>query len=179
LPKDGKFDVKVKLADGTIYARAGKVNFTDVRVNPQTGTIEARALMPNPQGLLRPGQFARVQLSGGVRTGALAVPQRAVLEGPTSKIVLTVNQQGMVEPRPVEVGDWSGDEWIITGGLKPGDRVIVDGMVKARPGAPVKITDAAAAAPATPPQPGASKPAAAQPQSSAAKPAAAQTQPAK
>jgi membrane fusion protein (multidrug efflux system) len=107
------------------------------------------------------------------------VPQRAVLEGPTSKIVLTVNQQGMVEPRPVEVGDWSGDEWIITGGLKPGDRVIVDGMVKARPGAPVKITDAAAAAPATPPQPGASKPAAAQPQSSAAKPAAAQTQPAK
>jgi membrane fusion protein (multidrug efflux system) len=179
LPKDGKFDVKVKLADGTIYARAGKVNFTDVRVNPQTGTIEARALMPNPQGLLRPGQFARVQLSGGVRTGALAVPQRAVLEGPTSKIVLTVNQQGMVEPRPVEVGDWSGDEWIITGGLKPGDRVIVDGMVKARPGAPVKIADAAAAAPATPPQPGASKPAAAQPQSSAAKPATSQTQPAK
>jgi membrane fusion protein (multidrug efflux system) len=179
LPKVGMFDVKVKLADGTIYARAGKVNFTDVRVNPQTGPIEARALMPNPQGLLRPGQFARVQLSGGVRTGALAVPQRAVLEGPTSKIVLTVNQQGMVEPRPVEVGDWSGDEWIITGGLKPGDRVIVDGMVKARPGAPVKIADAAAAAPATPPQPGASKPAAAQPQSSAAKPAASQTQPAK
>ncbi|HYL17761.1 MAG TPA: efflux RND transporter periplasmic adaptor subunit [Burkholderiales bacterium] len=179
LPKDGKFDVKLKLADGTIYARAGKVNFTDVRVNPQTGTIEARALMPNPQGLLRPGQFARVELSGGVRTGALAVPQRAVLEGPTSKIVLTVNPQGLVEPRPVEVGDWSGEEWIVTSGLKPGDRVIVDGMVKARPGAPVKIADAAAAAPAVPPQPGAAKPAAAQPQSGAAKPAASQTQPAK
>jgi membrane fusion protein (multidrug efflux system) len=179
LPKDGKFDVKLKLADGTIYARAGKVNFTDVRVNPQTGTIEARALMPNPQGLLRPGQFARVELSGGVRTGALAVPQRAVLEGPTSKIVLTVNPQGMVEPRPVEVGDWSGDEWIITSGLKPGDRVIVDGMVKARPGAPVKIADAGAVAPAAPPQPGAAKPAAAQPQSGAAKPAAPQPQPAK
>jgi membrane fusion protein (multidrug efflux system) len=180
LPKDGKFDVKLKLADGTIYARAGKVNFTDVRVNPQTGTIEARALMPNPQGLLRPGQFARVELSGGVRTGALAVPQRAVLEGPTSKIVLTVNPQGIVEPRPVEVGDWSGDEWIVTSGLKAGDRVIVDGMVKARPGTPVKIADAAAAAaPSAPPQPGAAKPAAAPPQSGAGKPAAAQPQPAK
>ena len=178
LPKDGKFDVKLKLADGTIYARPGKVNFTDVRVNPQTGTIEARALMPNPQGLLRPGQFARVELSGGVRTGALAVPQRAVLEGPTSKIVLTVNPQGMVEPRPVEVGDWSGDDWIITSGLKPGDRVIVDGMVKARPGAPVKIADAAAA-PAAPPQPGAAKAAPAQPPSGAAKPAAPQPQSAK
>ena len=178
LPKDGKFDVKLKLADGTIYARPGKVNFTDVRVNPQTGTIEARALMPNPQGLLRPGQFARVELSGGVRTGALAVPQRAVLEGPTSKIVLTVNPQGMVEPRPVEVGDWSGDDWIITSGLKPGDRVIVDGMVKARPGAPVRIADAAAAA-AAPPQPGAAKAAPAQPPSGAAKPAAPQPQSAK
>jgi membrane fusion protein (multidrug efflux system) len=166
LPKDGKFDVKLKLADGTEYKRTGKVDFTDVRVNPDTGTIETRAVVPNPDGLLRPGQFARVQLSGGVRLGAIAIPQRAVLEGPNTKIVLTVNAQGVVEPRPVEVGDWSGEDWVITGGLKPGDRVIVDGMVKARPGAPVKVVDAAAATPA---QPGPAKPGAgsAQPQQSA------------
>lgn len=140
LPKDGKFDVKLTLADGSEYVRPGKVDFTDVRVNPETGTIEARAVIANPQGLLRPGQFARVTLSGGVRPSAIAIPQRAVLEGPGTKIVLTVNPQGLVEPRPIQVGDWSGQDWIITGGLKAGDQVIVDGMVKAAPGKPVKIT---------------------------------------
>ncbi len=146
LPKDGKFDVKLKLSDGSEYARPGKVDFTDVRVDPSTGTIDARAVIGNPQGLLRPGQFARVQLSGGVRPNAIAIPQRSVLEGPGTKIVLTVNAQGIVEPRPVQVGDWAGEEWIITGGLKAGDQVIVDGVVKARPGSPVKIAQAAHAA---------------------------------
>jgi len=142
LPKDGKFDVKLKLADGSEYARQGKVNFTDVRVDPATGTIEARAVVANPQALLRPGQFARVTLAGGMRPGAIAIPQRAVLEGPGTKIVLTVNAQGIVEPRPVQVGDWSGEDWIILGGLKGGDQVIVDGIVKARPGSPVRIAQA-------------------------------------
>lgn len=142
LPKDGKFDVKLTLADGSEYVRPGKVDFTDVRVNPETGTIEARAVIANPQGLLRPGQFARVTLSGGVRPGAIAIPQRAVLEGPGTKIVLTVNAQGLVEPRPIQVGDWSGQDWIITSGLKAGDQVIVDGMVKAAPGKPVTIAQA-------------------------------------
>ena len=172
LPKDGKFDVSLKLADGSEYARAGKVNFTDVRVNPETGTIEGRATVANPQALLRPGQFARVQLSGAMRPGAIAIPQRAVLEGPTAKIVLTVNAQGVVEPRPIEVGDWTGDEWVITKGLQAGDKVIVDGMVKARPGSPVKIADASAAAKPAP-QPAA--PPAGQP----AKSGTAPTQPAK
>ncbi|MBI3803089.1 MAG: efflux RND transporter periplasmic adaptor subunit [Nitrospirae bacterium] len=148
LPKDGKFDVTLKLADGNDYAQAGKVDFTDVRVDSTTGTIQARAVVPNPQQILRSGQFVRVRLSGATRPGAIVIPQRAVLEGPSSKIVLTVNGQGMVEPRPVQVGDWSGEDWLITGGLNPGDKVIVDGMVKARPGAPVKIAPATAAPPA-------------------------------
>jgi membrane fusion protein (multidrug efflux system) len=142
LPKDGKFDVRLKLADGSEYDHAGKVDFTDVRVNPDTGTIEARAVIPNPQHLLRPGQFVRVQLTGASRPGAIAIPQRAVLEGPNTKIVLTVNAQGVVEPRPVQVGDWSGEDWIITGGLHPGDKVVVDGMVKARLGSPVRVAEA-------------------------------------
>jgi len=160
LPKDGKFDVKLRLADGSEYARPGKVDFTDVRVNPDTGTIEARAIIANPQGLLRPGQFARVTLSGGSRPGAIAIPQRAVLEGPGTKIVLTVNAQGLVEPRPIQVGDWSGQDWIITGGLKAGDQVIVDGMVKAAPGKPVKIAQAPpVGAQANPAAPGGGAPA--------------------
>ena len=77
-----------------------------------------------------------------MRPNAIAIPQRAVLEGPGSKIVLSVNAQGIVEPRPVQVGDWTDDQWVITGGLKAGDQVIVDGVVKARPGSPVKIAQA-------------------------------------
>jgi len=150
LPKEGRFDVRLKLSDGTEYGHSGQVNFTDVRVNSNTGTIEARAVIPNPQHLLRPGQFVRVQLTGAVRPGAIAIPQRAVLEGPNTKIVMTVNAQGVVEPRPVQVGDWSGEEWVITGGLKPGDKVIVDGVVKARPGSPVKIADASSPNPSNP-----------------------------
>ncbi len=153
LPKDGKFNVHLKLADGSEYARAGKVDFTDVRVDSNTGTIEARAIIPNPQHLLRPGQFARVQLSGAIRPAAIAIPQRAVLEGPNTKIVMTVNAQGVVEPRPVQVGDWFGEDWVITGGLNPGDKVIVDGVVKARPGSPVKIAQSPAANQANPAQP--------------------------
>ncbi|MBI3622062.1 MAG: efflux RND transporter periplasmic adaptor subunit [Nitrospirae bacterium] len=145
LPRGGTFDVNLKLADGSEYARAGKVDFTDVRVNTATGTIEARAVIANPKHLLRPGQFARVQLSGAVRPGAIAIPQRAVLEGPGTKIVMTVNKEGLVEPRSVEVGDWTGEDWVITGGLAAGDAVIVDGVVKARPGSPVTIAKTPAA----------------------------------
>jgi membrane fusion protein, multidrug efflux system len=142
LPKDGRFTVTVRLSDGTTYARPGRVDFSDVRINPETGTSEARAVLPNSDQSLRPGQFVRVTLVGATYIGALAVPQRAVLEGPTGKIVMTVNAQSMVEPRPVEVGAWAGADWIITSGLNPGDRVIVDGVMKARPGAPVKIAEA-------------------------------------
>jgi membrane fusion protein (multidrug efflux system) len=142
LPQGGRFDVKLTLADGSEYPLAGKVNFTDVRVSTNTGTIEARAVVPNPQRLLRPGQFVRVHLSGATRPNAIAIPQRAVLEGPGAKIVMIVNAQGLVEPRPVQVSDWSETEWVITGGLNPGDTIIVDGVVKARPGSPVTIAQA-------------------------------------
>ena len=129
-----------------------------MRVNPNTGTIEARATIPNPDRVLHPGQFVRVLLSGAVRLNAIAIPQRAVLEGPNTKIVMTVNAQGLVEPRPVQVGDWSGEDWVITGGLNPGDKVIVDGVVKARPGSPVKIAQSPAVNPTNPAQPAGAAP---------------------
>ena len=151
LPKDGRFGVRLTVADGEVYARDGSLTFSDVRVSGQTGTTDARAAVANPDGVLRPGQFVRIALSGASRPGAMLVPQRAVLEGPQGKFVYVVDDKSSAQPRPVQVGEWVGDDWIITGGLKPGDRVIVDGVMRLGPGAPVQATDLGAAKPAAPP----------------------------
>jgi membrane fusion protein (multidrug efflux system) len=141
MPKSGKFEVSLKLADGSTYSKAGKLNFSDVRVSGATGTSETRAELPNGAGVIHPGQFVRVTLKGAQRPNAILVPQRAVLEGPAGKFVYVVNDKSSAEPRPVEVGEWAGDSWIINSGLKAGDKVIVDGVMKIGPGAPVKIAD--------------------------------------
>jgi len=150
LPKDGRFDVKVRLSDGTEYPQSGRLDFSDVRVNGATGTTETRAELPNGRGLLKPGQFLRVTLSGATRPAAIIVPQRAVLDGPQGKFVYLVNAESKVEIRPVQVGDWKGGDWIIYSGLKAGDKVIVDGLMKIGPGAPVRI-GTPGAGPAAPP----------------------------
>lgn len=139
LPKD--FQVELRLADGSAYARKGKVDFSDIRISPATGTREARAEVANPQGVLRPGQFVRVVLRGASRPNAVTVPQRAVLQGPQGKFVYVVDEKGTAQARPVEAGEWSGEDWIITAGLKGGERVIVDGVMKIGPGAPVKVAE--------------------------------------
>ena len=157
LPKGGRFDVSIRLADGSQYGRTGKLNFSDVRVSTATGTTDARAELSNSDGLLRPGQFVQVTLSGATRPNAVLVPQRAVLEGPAGKFVYVVNKESRAEPRPVVVGDWTGDAWVINSGLAAGDRVIVDGVMRIGPGAPVSVADPAGAnAPpkATPGAPG-------------------------
>lgn len=141
LPEGGEYKTSLKLAEGGIYANSGKLTFSDVQVSGSTGTYEARAELPNPNGLLRPGQFVRVILKGAYRPNAILVPQRAVLEGPQGKFVYVVNGDSKAEPRPVDVGDWQGDDWIINAGLASGDRVIVDGVMKIGPGAPVTIAD--------------------------------------
>ena len=144
VPKNGNFEVELRLADGSVYGRKGKLNFSDVRIAPATGTREARAELPNPDGSLRPGQFVRVILKGAMIPNAVTVPQRAVLENPQGggKIVFVVDEKGTAQPRPVEAGEWSGDTWVITSGLKAGENVIVDGVMKLGPGAPVRIAQA-------------------------------------
>jgi membrane fusion protein (multidrug efflux system) len=158
LPKNGSLVVELRLADGSTYGKTGKLNFSDIRISPATGTQEARAELPNPDGALRPGQFVRVVLKGASRPNAVTIPQRAVLEGPQGKFVYVVNDKSQAEPRPVEAGEWFGDAWIINSGLKPGDRVILDGVMKLGPGAPVKVAEAAKPAAKPPAQGG--KPAA-------------------
>jgi membrane fusion protein (multidrug efflux system) len=138
LPEGGRFEVRLALADGQVYARTGWLTFADVRISGQTGTSDARAVIPNPDGALRPGQFVRVTLSGATRPQAVLVPQRAVLEGPQGKFVYVVDDKSTAQPRPVELGEWAGSDWIVTAGLKAGDRVIIDGVMKIGPGAPVQ-----------------------------------------
>jgi len=140
-PKDGRFEVSLLLADGTPYNHTGKLNFSDVRISAATGTRETRAELPNPEDALHPGQFVRVILRGAAYPNAVTVPQRAVLEGPQGKFVYVVNEKSAAEPRPVQAGEWSGGDWIITSGLKEGERVIVDGVMKLGPGAPVRIAE--------------------------------------
>ena len=145
------FTVKVKLADGSVYPMAGKLNFASERVNPATGSFDMRAELPNPDGVLRPGQFVRVFLSGATRPASLSVPQRAVIDSPFGKIVFVVNKEDKLEPHPVELDAWTQGNWIVTKGLKDGDRVLVEGFIKAHdPGMlvkPVPYVPAAVGAP--------------------------------
>jgi membrane fusion protein, multidrug efflux system len=144
LPAHEAFTVEVKLADGSVYPRKGKLLFSDTRVSGNTGTVEAEAEVPNPDGALKPGQFVRVRLTGATKPKALLVPSRAVLEGPQGRFVYVVADNKAM-PKPVQVGDQIGDNWIINSGLAVGDQVIVDGMARIFfPGAPVQIAQAPA-----------------------------------
>jgi membrane fusion protein (multidrug efflux system) len=142
-----KFEVELRLADGSVHPQRGTLSFSDVRIAPATGTREARAELPNKDGTLSPGQHVRVVLKGATRPNAVLVPQRSVLEGPQGKFVYVVNDKSQVEARPVQVGEWAGEQWIVNEGLKGGERVVVDGVMKIGPGAPVKVAEKPAAQP--------------------------------
>lgn len=151
------FGVTVKLSDGSTYPRQGKMNFSSQKLNSTTGSFDARAEIANPDGALRPGQFVRVILGGASRTQSITVPQRAILDGPMGKMVFKVTPDNKLAPQPVEIDGWSNGEWIVTKGLKAGDRVMADGVIKAHdPGmtvTPVPFVAGAAQAgvPAAPP----------------------------
>ncbi|NDV12036.1 efflux RND transporter periplasmic adaptor subunit [Crenobacter caeni] len=153
IPANNGYQVEVKMADGSMFSQVGKINFSDNVVNPDTGTISNRAQFANPQAMLLPGQFVRVILKGAERVNAITVPQVAVLTTQQGKMVWTVNKDGKAEPRPVEVIDTLDKDFVIGAGLAAGDRVIVDNILKLRPGVPLAPKAAAA-------KPSASQPAA-------------------
>jgi membrane fusion protein, multidrug efflux system len=130
--------VEIVLADGSVYDHQGKFSAVDRDVDQQTGTIRLAALFPNPANILRPGGFVRVRVIVRKLPGALLVPQRAVNELQTSYEVAVVSGDNKVQIRSVNVGDRVGSLWVIEDGLKPGDRVIVEGMQKVRDGQTVK-----------------------------------------
>ena len=137
--KKNDFTVTLKLADGSTYPLTGKMTFASEKLNSTTGSFDARAEIPNPTGSLRPGQFIRVVLAGANRSQSITVPQRAIIDSPMGKIVFKVMPDDTLAPQPVELDGWSNGEWIVTKGLKAGDRVMADGVIKAHvPG--MKVT---------------------------------------
>jgi RND family efflux transporter MFP subunit len=130
--------VEIILADGTLYPHQGKFSAVDREVDQQTGTIRLAALFPNPDNVLRPGGFVRVRITVRKIPGALLVPQRAVNELQTTDEVAVVGAEDKVEIRPVKTGERIGTLWVIEEGIKPGDRIIVEGAQKVRNGQLVK-----------------------------------------
>ncbi|HEX8258514.1 MAG TPA: efflux RND transporter periplasmic adaptor subunit [Allosphingosinicella sp.] len=143
--------VTLLLEDGSEYGVTGTLNFLDQAVDPTTGSVSLRASFRNPQRLLLPGQFVRVRIEAGANASGIAVPQRAVQLSGGGANVMVLGPGNVAAPRPVKLGRLAGGSWVVTEGLKIGDKVIVDGLQKVQPGAPVKpVPLRAAAAPAAP-----------------------------
>ena len=138
--------VELVLPDGNIYPLAGKLNFLASTIDPTLGTRQLRAEFKNTDGRLLPGQFVRIRLLAGEQGGVFLVPQSAVIQSEQGNLVMTANAENKVAPRPVKTGEWFGKDWVVLDGLKAGDRVIVDNLMKLKPGAPVAPQPPAAAA---------------------------------
>jgi RND family efflux transporter MFP subunit len=134
-----RIPLQLLLGDGTVYEHSGRISFADREVNAATGTIRIAATFPNPNNLLRPGGYGRVRLSVRTQPNALLVPQRAVTELQGGYQVAVVGGDNKVSIRPVTVGDRVGNLWIVTDGLKTGERVIVEGLLKVRDGSVVTV----------------------------------------
>lgn len=158
LKRVGRDQAKVTLVmeDGTAYPHAGKLLFSDVSVDENTGAVTLRAKFPNPDRFLLPGMYARARLEQAVDEKAITVPQQAVVRNQDTASVMLVGADGKVKAQTVKTGSAQDDKWIILDGLKAGDRVIVEGLQKAQPGAPVKAVPwknpAASATPNAAPQ---------------------------
>ena len=136
---NGAVPVTVVLDDGSELAQKGKLLFSDVTVDPTSGQVTLRALVPNPDNSLLPGQYVRVRLSQAELPAAILVPQQAVTRGTQGDTVIVVGADGKPAPRPVKIGSQQGGNWIVLEGLKEGENVVVDGFQKMMvPGAPVK-----------------------------------------
>jgi membrane fusion protein (multidrug efflux system) len=138
-PPGQNFVVEVVLADGTVFPQRGHISFAAPSFNSDTGTFLVRTELPNPKGQLRPGQFVRARVFGATRPAALRLPQRAVQDGAKGHFVWVIGADGKAKQRAVEVGDWIGDDWFISDGLKAGERVVVDGAGRVTATAPLRV----------------------------------------
>ena len=137
--------------DGTTYQHEGVLDLLDVGLKTDTGSRQARVVFPNPDRVLLPGQFVRVRFKGTLKTGAILVPQRAVQQGAKGSIVFVVGKDDKVEMREIVATSWQGNQWIVEEGVHVGDRIIVEGLHKIAPGAPVKPVPVPAAGASTVP----------------------------
>lgn len=146
--QDRDYPLTLVLADDSVYPHTGEADMAERAVDAKTGTLGVRGVFPNPDGMLKPGQFAKVRALIEERKGALTVPQRAVVDVQGSKAVYVVNGKGMIESRNVTVGGIKDGLAVIDTGLSPTDMVVVEGVSKVRPGQPVKVADTKTPAPA-------------------------------
>jgi membrane fusion protein (multidrug efflux system) len=135
--QEKRLPLELILADGTTYAKKGKVSFADRAVNQNTGAIRVAGLFDNPGNILRPGQYARIRAATSIRQGALLVPQRAVSELQGTYQAAVVDSNNKVSIATVKVGERVGPMWVVESGLKPGERVVAEGVQKVRPGAQI------------------------------------------
>ncbi len=129
--------VELILPNGEVYPKAGKLNFLASNIDTTLGTQQLRAEFDNADNQLLPGQFVRIRLLTGEREGVFLVPQPAVIQTEQGPIVMLAGAEDKVAPRPVQLSEWRGKDWIVLGGLQAGDKVIIDNLMKLRPGAPV------------------------------------------
>lgn len=151
VPGIGRTKVELQLEDGSTFPQTGLLDFLDLSFDEATGVSALRAEFPNPGAILLPGQFVRARIFAGTRRDAILVPQRAVIVGPRGGSVMVLTADGKAEARPVQLGDLRGDQWVVRGGLKGGEKVIVSNLQKVQPGSPVRV--AGAKPPAAPQQP--------------------------
>src|SRR3989442_1671873 len=135
--------------DGTTYPYEAQLDFASVRLSTETGSRQGRFVFPNHERVMLPGQFVKIRVKGYTRTGAILVPQRAVQQGPKGSVVYVVGEGDKVEVRNVQATSWQGSQWLIEEGLRTGERVVVDGLQRIAPGAPVKPIPAADVGPAS------------------------------
>lgn len=144
----GRASVRLTLPDGSTYARAGSLDFTDLAVDPATGAVDLRAAIPNPDHALMPGMFVKVALDFGSLRGAFALPQAAIQRDNDGAYVLVVGDGDKVVEKRVQLGQQRGGDWIVTSGITAGDRVVVSGVQDATPGTTVRVA-ADSASPST------------------------------
>jgi len=137
LDPNAETTVQLVMDDGTLYPEIGKINFQSTFIDPKLGTQQLRATFANPDEKLLPGQFLRARISTGKLENVYLVPQAAVIQSEKGFMVWVMGEDGKVIPTPIKPGSWSGKDWIVLGGLQPGMKVVVDNIIKIRPGASV------------------------------------------
>ena len=146
LKQSGKVPVTILLEDGTPYEHTGKLAFSEISVDPGTGSFALRLTVRNPDQILMPGMYVRAAIGNGERSNGLLVPQQGIARDPKGNTTALVVKDGKVESRAVQVSRTIGDKWLVEGGLAAGDQVIVEGLQKVKPGMAVTATEASAAA---------------------------------
>src|SRR5678815_3596452 len=135
---EGNLPLELVLADGSVYPQKGRVSVVGRGVSAETGTLPIQATFPNPGGVLRPGQFGRVRLPITTKKNAIVIPQRAVQELQGTYNVFVVGRDSVAEIREIKLANRTGSDWVVSKGLEPADRIVVEGIQKVRPGSKVR-----------------------------------------